>query len=257
LRFLLDSIILPSASVRKRSDSSPARRSPPPWNPDSPLGQLLDVAYTIEYGSDASEQNSLNLLYLLGYRGQGQFRIFGASDEKYHVVGGNDLIPARMAEQLADQITLGSELVAIRRRADGTYTLTFDQGAGTTTRTAERVVLALPFAILRSSVDYARAGFGELKRIAIEELGMGTNSKLNVQFKTRRWNSLGSNGETFADTGYQNTWEVTRGQPGAAGILVEYTGGTIGAGFDSGTPAAHAQQFLTQIEPVLPGLGGE
>ena len=63
-----------------------------------------------------------------------------------------------------------------------------------------------------------------------------------------------ANGETFADTGYQNTWEVTRGQTGASGILVNYTGGNYGATFGSGTPASRAQQFLTQIEPVLPGI---
>jgi monoamine oxidase len=83
---------------------------------------------------------------------------------------------------------------------------------------------------------------------------MGTNSKLHLQFNARHWNSLGSNGETYADTGYQNTWEVSRGQPGAAGILVDYTGGTIGNSFGSGTPASRAQQFLGQIEPVLPGI---
>ncbi|HEX2495868.1 MAG TPA: FAD-dependent oxidoreductase, partial [Gaiellaceae bacterium] len=74
----------------------------------SPLGQLLDVAYTIEYGADSSEQSSLNLLYLLGYRGPGQLRIFGPSNEKYHVVGGNDQIPSALAERLAGQITLES-----------------------------------------------------------------------------------------------------------------------------------------------------
>ena len=38
-------------------------------------------------------QSSLNMLYLLGYAGQGQLRIFGKSNEKYHVRGGNDQIP--------------------------------------------------------------------------------------------------------------------------------------------------------------------
>jgi monoamine oxidase len=225
-----------------------------PGGMSSNLGQLLDVAYTIEYGADSSEQSSLNLLYLLGYRGQGQLRIFGPSNEKYHVVGGNDQIPTLLAERLAGQITLGSALVAIRLRTDGAYTLTFQQGSTTKTVTADRVVLALPFSILRSSVDYSKAGFSARKRTAIKELGMGTNSKLHVQFKTRHWSSLGSNGETFADTGYQNTWDVTRAQRGTAGILVDYTGGTIGAGFGSGTPASRAKQFLGQIEPVLRGL---
>jgi monoamine oxidase len=89
---------------------------------------------------------------------------------------------------------------------------------------------------------------------AINELGMGTNSKLHLQFTSRHWNSLGSSGETYSDRGYQNTWEVSRGQPGAVGILVDYTGGTIGNSFGSGTPSSRASQFLGQIEPVLPGI---
>ena len=216
----------------------------------SPLGQLLDVAYTIEYGADSSEQSSLNLLYLLGYRGQGQLRIFGASNEKYHVVGGNDQIPSALAERLAGQITLGSVLKAIALRADGSYSLTFQQGPAVT---ADRVILALPFSILRSSVDISKAGFSPRKRTAIRDLGMGTNSKLHLQFTSRHWNSLDCNGETFADS-YQNTWEVTRAQRGTAGILVNYTGGKIGASFGSGTATEHAEEFLRQLEPVLPGI---
>jgi monoamine oxidase len=224
-----------------------------PGGSGSKLGQLLDVAYNIEYGAETDVQSSLNMLYLLGYAGQGQLRIFGQSNEKYHVRGGNDQIPARLAEALQGQVTTGSELVAIRRNADGSYRLSFRSGSGTSTVTADRVVLALPFSILRS-VDYSKAGFSQVKKTAIEELGMGTNSKLHVQFKNRFWNSLDNQGDTYADTGYQSTWEVTRAQPGTAGILVDYTGGKIGASFGSGTPSERATKFLAQIEPVLPGI---
>src|SRR5215213_7503411 len=220
----------------------------------SRLGQLLDVAYNIEYGGESSVQSSLNMLYLLAYSGQGQLRIFGPSNEKYHVVGGNDQIPARLASALAGPITLGSELVAIRRNADGSWVLSFQQGLTTRTVTADRVVIAIPFSILRSSVDISKAGFSSRKLTAIRQQGMGTNSKLHVQFTSRHWESLGSNGDTFSDTGYQNTWDVTRAQSGASGILEDYTGGKIGASFGSGTPSSRAQQFLAQIEPVLPGI---
>jgi monoamine oxidase len=223
----------------------------------SRLGQLLDVAYNIEYGAETTQQSSLNLLYLLGYLGQGKIRIFGPSNEKYRVRGGNDQIPVRLSSALAGQITLGSQLIAVRKNSDGTYTLTFRQGSTTLTVGADRVVLALPFSILRSSVDLSRAGFSPLKRTAIAEQGMGTNSKLHVQFRNRHWESLRSNGETFSDRGYQNTWDVTRAQSGASGILVDYTGGTIGASFGSGTPTTRAQQFLGQIEPVLPGISAQ
>jgi monoamine oxidase len=221
---------------------------------ESKVGQLLDVAYNIEYGAESSEQSSLNLLYLLGYSGQGQLRIFGPSNEKYHVRGGNDQIPQRLAERLGSRITTGSELIAIRSTSGGRWDLTFRQGASTRTIRADRVVLALPFSILRSSVDFKKAGFEPLKVTAIREQGMGTNSKLHLQFRSRPWRGLGYNGETFSDRGYQNTWEVSRAQPGKSGILVDYTGGKIGASFGSGTPEDRAKQFLAQVEPVLPGV---
>jgi monoamine oxidase len=220
----------------------------------SKLGQLLDVAYNIEYGAETTDQSSLNMLYLLGFSGQGNLRIFGPSNEKYHVHGGNDQIPSRLAAQLSRQINLDHALIAIKQNTNNTYQLTFQNGATTKTVTADRVVLAIPFSILRASVDYKPAGFKPLKQTAIKELGMGTNSKLHVQFTSRLWESLDCNGATFADTGYQNTWDVSRAQTGASGILVDYTGGTIGASFGSGTPDSRAREFLTQLEPVLPGI---
>jgi Monoamine oxidase len=60
----------------------------------SKMGKLLDVAYNIEYGNVTTEQSSLNLVYLLGFQPiPGNFRIFGASDERYHLAGGNDRLP--------------------------------------------------------------------------------------------------------------------------------------------------------------------
>ena len=220
----------------------------------SKLGQLLDVAYNIEYGGETSVQSSLNMLYLLAYSGQGQLRIFGPSNEKYHVKGGNDQVPLALASLLDGQIAYGKELTAIAQSRDGTYSLSFRGQPGDTI--ADRVVLALPFSLLKS-VNYSRANFGTLKDTAIKNLPMGTNSKLHVQFSDRHWTSLGSNGDTFADTGYQNTWEVTRAQPGTKGILVNYTGGTIGASFGSGTVEERAAQFVEQLNPVLPGIAAK
>jgi monoamine oxidase len=217
----------------------------------SKLGQLLDIAYTIEYGGESSVQSSLNLLYLIAYSGQGQLRIFGPSNEKYHVRGGNDQIPLALASLLGGRIVLGKELTAIAQNGNGTFSLSFRGQTAPTT--ADRVVLALPFSLLKS-VDYSNAGFGKLKDRAIQNLPMGTNSKLHVQFTDRTWYDLGNNGNTTSDLGYQNTWEVTRAQAGRSGILVDYTGGLIGDTFGSGTPDERALQFLEQIDPVLPDL---
>jgi len=223
----------------------------------SRLGQLLEVAYTIEYGAECNVQSALNLIYLLGYNSPGQFTLFGHSNEKYHVRGGNDQIVTRLGSLLGSQVITGRSLVALRQNPDGTYMLTFQVGDQFADVTADRVVLALPFSILKDSVDLTEAGFSDLKMIAIQELAMGSNSKLNLQFNARRWAQLGCNGETYSDRGYQATWDVTRAQPGNAGILVNYTGGQIADTFATGTPEEHAADFLAQIEPVLPGLSSQ
>jgi monoamine oxidase len=225
-----------------------------PGGMSSQLGQLLDVAYNIEYGGETDQQSALGVLYLLGYSGPGQLRIFGPSNEKYHVRGGNDLLVQRLAAPLQSQLVTGAALVAVGQTPAGAWALTWEIGGRTETRTFDHVVLALPFSILNLSVDLRQAGFSPLKMTAIRELPMGTNSKMNLQFRGRPWRALGCNGESYSDRGYQASWEVSRGQPGKSGILVNYTGGLIGASFGSGTPQERAGQFLTQIEPVLPGV---
>jgi monoamine oxidase len=216
----------------------------------SNLGRVLDIAYNIEYGADCSRQSALNLIYLLGYQGAGQFRVFGKSNEKYHVRGGNDQVAGALASALASQLSTDTALTAIKQNATGTFTLSL----GGSSVTVDHVVLALPFSLLRS-VNYSKAGFEPRKVTAIEELPMGTNSKLHVEFNDRFWYGAGNNGNTYADTGYQNTWEVSRAQGGGKGkgILVDYTGGNIGASFGSGTPASRAQQFMAQLQPLFPG----
>jgi monoamine oxidase len=220
-----------------------------PGGASSRLGQLLNVAYTIEYGEECARQSSLNLIYLLGYSGPGQLRIFGPSNEKYHVRGGNDQIAGAMASTVAGRIHYGYALTAIQRQGDGSYALTFRNGNRAELVPADRVVLALPFSILRT-LDYSQAGFRPLKVTAIREQGMGANAKLHLQFRTRHWNALGNSGDSYAGTGYQNTWEATRAQSGVGGILVDYTGGDTARAAAKTSP----QTVLSRIEPVLPGL---
>jgi monoamine oxidase len=234
----------------------------------SPLGQVLDVAYNIEYGAETTDQSALNLVYLLGYKSvPGNYMVFGASNERYHIVGGNALLPMAIRDALVPgTVKMAWRMTSIRRNSDGTSTLSFDTPSGTQSVTADHVILALPFAVLRT-LDYRRAGFEPLKKVAIEQLGNGRNSKLQLQFASRLWNTTGpwglSNGASYSDTGYQNTWDVTRGQAGATGILVDYTGGNVAGSLSAGTPYANAanatvvtlaQQFLKQLEPVFPGI---
>jgi monoamine oxidase len=236
-----------------------------PGGHGSPLGVYLDAAYNEEYGAETTDQSALNLVYLLGYNASpGNFSVFGRSDERYRIAGGNEQLPEAIAASLpASAVQLGARMSAIARRPDGTIALTI----GGSTVVADHVILTLPFAVLRT-LDYTGAQFEPLKVTAIEELGRGRNAKLQLQFTSRFWNSTGpwpgvSNGNSYSDTGYQNTWDVTRAQTGASGILVLYTGGDIAGSLapsapygDASTDSAvggYANEFLPRLDAVYPG----
>ncbi|MEH7482119.1 FAD-dependent oxidoreductase [Neobacillus drentensis] len=221
----------------------------------SRFGKLLALAYSIENGADAHQQSALNLLYMLGFAQNEPFRMYGDSDECFHIRGGNDQLPALLAKKLQGQIVCNAQLIKIEQSIQNKITLVFRNKEKEWKVLADKVILALPFSILRT-IDYEDARFRPLKEAAIEELGMGVNTKLHVQFVNRFWNVLGNNGETFADTGYQQTFESSRSQPGNSGILVNFLGGETAAQLLPSTDREleeKTKEFLDKLEPVLPG----
>jgi monoamine oxidase len=92
--------------------------------------------------------------------------------------------------------------------------------------------------------------------MAIDTLGYGTNAKLMVGFTGRPWETRDHTvGSTLTDLPYQLTWETSRAQPGASGILTNFTGGRHGMELKEGTPAEQAARLVTQLERVYPGIG--
>lgn len=183
---------------------------------------LLDVGYTTEYGLEISEQSPWNLLMLIDTQPD-PFRIFGDSDERFHVRGGNDLVPTALARLLGDRIETETRLEAISQTADGGYRLAVDHAGSARELAADRVVLTIPFTLLREvCIDLP---LPEVKVRAIAELGYGTNAKLMVGFAERIWRTRGrSDGSVLTDLPFQLSWESTRLQSGQGGILVGYTG---------------------------------
>jgi monoamine oxidase len=216
------------------------------------MGTLFDVAYNIEYGLETTRQSALNLVFLLAYQpSRHGFAVFGESDETFHIRGGNDQLPARVAASLpARSVNLGWRLGRIAAQPDGTWRLGFDGRADVV---ADHVLLAIPFSVLRT-LDYGAAGFDDLKRTAIEELGYGTNAKLALQFHNRPWRESGPWGSRPVRSSPTSPSRT----PG--GILVDYTGGNAGAALDDPSPAgvaAAASRFLGQLERVFPGISSE
>jgi monoamine oxidase len=213
-------------------------------------------AYEAEYGLEAEEQSCLNFLLFIHADKRAKFTPFGIfSDERYHVIGGNDQIVQGLARELANQIHLQMRLVKVRKTSAGSLELTFKQGASTLVRTHDAVVLAMPFTLLREVQLDANLDLPREKMLAIEQLGYGTNAKMMVGFSSRPWYGLGSNGASYSDlSNHQATWETNPiNGTDTRGILTDYSSGRRGANLESGNVQAEASRFLTDLDLVYRG----
>jgi monoamine oxidase len=247
-----------------------------PGKHKSDFGALLDSAYNQEYGLDTKQQSSLNILYLLAYQPTkqpaGAFAWYGISNERYHILGGNQQLPMAIANHVqsaSPQCSVRNQwcMTAIRTNGDGSITCSFSTPSGMVAQTFDAVILTMPFSVLRG-LDYLGANFDTLKKTAITQLGYGTNTKMNLQFNERFWNGTGawlgnSDGNIYTDLPFEDAWEATRGQEGFTGIVVLFTGGSFGTQVKIPQPytttgdsqdALHwVRQYLAELETVWPG----
>jgi monoamine oxidase len=203
-----------------------------------------------------------------GYQPKGSPYLAG-TDERWHVTGGNDQIVTGLAGQLpAGTIQAGQALVALKANVNGSYTLTISAGGPARQVTVDSVILALPFTALRDA-DLSKAGLSPLKLTAINNLGMGTNAKVIMQFNGAPWIGDGFTGTTYQDNGVISSgWQLAQssasgGYPGPVALWTAYPGGADSQAIisaynlktDSGVPPARmVSDLLGQLEPVLPGV---
>jgi monoamine oxidase len=218
--------------------------------------KVIDVAYTTEYGCEISELSCLGFLFFIHIDKRAKFTPFGVfSDERYHVIGGNEQIPRGIAGRLTGPVEFGARLVAARKPAGGLVELTFERGGRTFTRSHQAVVFALPFTMLREAQLDASLGLPPEKLYAINNFVLGTNAKMNVGFNGRFWFNDASNAETWSDLpNHQLTWEPNpSGANAQHAVLLDYSGGRRGAQLDPNKVQEEAQLWLTDLDKVLPG----
>ncbi|RYY21838.1 MAG: NAD(P)/FAD-dependent oxidoreductase [Sphingobacteriaceae bacterium] len=211
----------------------------------------IETAYLTEYGLDTDQQSAINFLYLFNPDTSGGFEIFGSSDERYKIKGGNSTLTNKLYEQVQKQVRFESILVKIKQTIAG-YTMYFsDENNSVTTVYADMVVCTVPFSILRS-VEL-QVALPKWKTNAIEKLGYGTNSKLLMGFNSRVWQNYGNSGYVFTNQAIQTGWDNSDAQPGKNGGFTVYQGGSEGLQLGNGTPESQVVPFLGQLEKMWPG----
>lgn len=217
------------------------------------LKQMLTLAYTTEYGREASEQSCLNLLLLIGTQTD-KFQLYGESDERYQIAGGNEQIIQRLAKLLTNSIQTQTVLECIRTLSDGRYKVSLRSGLKTFTRTYERILLTIPFTALRQ-VSISKVNLSPIKRKAIAQLGYGNGAKLITSYNNRLWREkYQSSAAIFTDLEFQSTWESSRYVSGKQGLITNFTGGKYSASLITISPESQAKKLVGQLDKIFPGI---
>jgi len=172
----------------------------------------------------------------------------------YKVRGGNDRLPRAFALRLADKIRYGCPVVRIERGSDSALRVFWNEGSGRQSLTADRVVVAVPFTLLRR-IEVVPP-FSEEKARAIADLSYGSSTKVFLQTRTRFWAEEGLSGFGYTDLhDYMQVWENGYSQPGPRGLLVAYTkfaGARELDALDENQRVAMAVDAVSRVHPELP-----
>jgi monoamine oxidase len=215
------------------------------------LQRWVNQAYTIKYGTAATAQSSLNLLSFFPTEADCD-HLFGPSDERYYLRGGNDQLPQSLAAALAPNLWLQAPLTALAPDGVG-YQATVHHAGVLHTLHCDRVVLTLPFTALRQVA--LTVPLPSPQRRAIHHLNYNTPTKLITAYRETPWRSRSPLGLTYTDLPLQHCWEASDslGSPGP-GLLVAYPGGPAGLALAQSPLDAATAAVRQDLEGLFPGL---
>src|SRR5262245_1327715 len=172
------------------------------------------------------------------------------SEKEFKIRERNDLLPKAFAARLADKIRYGSPVVKIERDAR-LVRVTFLQAGAHQSIEADRLVIAIPFSVLRSVEVSPR--FSPEKHRAVNELPYFSAARVSLQSRKRFWVAAGLSGFGRTDLPIANLFDMTSNQPGQRGILQSYLGGARARQIAAMKEVERISFVLEQAEKIFPG----
>ena len=209
------------------------------------LYELIRISYTSEMGLDSDVQSCLSFISLLDGNCENGFDIYGESDERYKIVGGNQKVVDVLSKNLAEQIQREHHLESLTEKGME-YKLSFQNGKEIL---VDFVIMTIPFSVLRAvkmNVDMSPK-----KAKCIKELSYGTNSKIFVGMNKRIWRDQGFSGYVLSDL-IHNGWDSSQMQAnneGAGGYSV-FFGGKMGKDLND----SQIDNYLSKLNQIYPTM---
>jgi len=170
------------------------------------IADLLMIGWETEKGMNMSVLETIRELLLS----------FGATRNK--IVGGNDLLPTKMAESLSHYIQYGTKVIGIKQ-SENDISVSVIRGRQSETLTADRVICTFPLPIVKK-MDFVKT-LSKGKQKAINELTYWDLSRTVIQVGDRYWKKEGLNGFAATDQPME-IWDPNYESSSKRGLIAAY-----------------------------------
>jgi monoamine oxidase len=208
--------------------------------------ELLRLA-DLDYVGEGAEHYSALDMFGQVYNVRAQ--VLTLRGEFFAVAGGNDRLPGAFARRLGDRLHYGAALTGAEWSSSH-VTVRYNTLAGPQSVSADYLVVAIPFSVLRT-VDVTPA-FSPGKMRAIKTLAHTSLARTYIQCSRRFWHDLGLSGSATTDLDTTYFWESTGGQTGPRGILQGYIMGSAARQFSGLDEGARVRFAMEQAGRVFP-----
>jgi monoamine oxidase len=202
---------------------------------------ILNVGLPMGLGDGGDKVSALDLLREAAHR--------QVMRQSFTIRGGTDRLPKALAAKLGDRIHYGTPVIRLEQHATGVRVVAKPAGSARTF-TADRLVCAIPFSVLRR-LEVSPA-FSREKRAAIDNLLYTSVARVYVQTRTRFWLEDGYTGSASTDLPVMSLFERSINQPGPRGILESYMAGARARRTTAMSEHDRLTMALAEIEKVFP-----
>ncbi len=193
--------------------------------------------------------SALSFIYQLPFVDGDTVEVLGEEgDERFKFKNGSIELIKALENDLAGRLVSGAALRAVNQNESGQYILNFD---GRSEATADIVLLGVPIGVLREielNIDLP-----DTLTQYIREAGLGSNSKVVVEYQDKPWRALSFNGNAYSDEGFQTCWDTTRLLDGAS-ALTYFLGGLEGQNITDANLSAKSNQYTNSLDKLFTGL---
>lgn len=204
---------------------------------------LLRLGLSDQLGEGADAVSALNLLREAAPR--------ALEKQAYVIRGGSDTLPRAFAAKLSDRIHYGAPVLKIEQDERGVQ-VTFLRAGTHTTLSAQYVICAIPFAVLKN-VEISPAVTPE-KQKAIAQLGNTSVVRVFLQTRKRFWLDEGLSGAATTDLPMMTAYDKAFYQPGPRGLLEAYVAGERARRLAAMKESDRLSFTLDQVEKVHPAV---